>query len=52
MLSGYPGEYQIGQTRVFLRENLERQLERERSEILNKAALKVQTAVRGLSFFL
>lgn len=40
-------DYQLGTTRVFLRENLERTLEKERSEILHKAAITLQTNVRG-----
>ncbi|KAK6643275.1 hypothetical protein RUM43_004780 [Polyplax serrata] len=40
-------DYQLGTTRVFLRENLEREFEKERSEILHKAALTLQTNVRG-----
>ncbi|XP_073998346.1 unconventional myosin 10A isoform X4 [Rhodnius prolixus] len=47
MLQPYGNEYQIGATRVFLRESLERTLEHERHEILNKAAITVQCAMRG-----
>ncbi|GLH06473.1 Unconventional myosin IC [Gryllus bimaculatus] len=41
-------DYQLGTTRVFLRENLERKLERERADIVNSAAIIVQRNVRGL----
>uniref|UniRef100_A0A0K8SUT5 Unconventional myosin-XV n=1 Tax=Lygus hesperus TaxID=30085 RepID=A0A0K8SUT5_LYGHE len=47
MLQPYQGEYQIGASRVFLRESLERKLEHERHEILNKAAVTIQCAMRG-----
>ncbi|XP_014248612.2 unconventional myosin-XV isoform X2 [Cimex lectularius] len=47
MLQPYAGNYQIGCSRVFMRENLERKLERERHDILNKAAVTVQCAMRG-----
>ncbi|XP_014277405.1 unconventional myosin-XV isoform X2 [Halyomorpha halys] len=47
MLVPYQGEYQLGVSRVFMRESLERKLERERAEILNKAAVTVQCAIRG-----
>ncbi|KAL0278610.1 UNVERIFIED_CONTAM: hypothetical protein PYX00_000382 [Menopon gallinae] len=40
-------DYQLGTTRIFLRENLERELEKERSEVLHKAALTLQTNIRG-----
>lgn len=43
----YPDDYQLGTTRVFLRENLERTLERERAEILHRAAMIIQRNVRG-----
>lgn len=47
MLAPYQSEYQLGVSRVFMRESLERKLERERAEILNKAAVTVQCAIRG-----
>lgn len=40
-------EYQIGTSRVFLRENLERELEKERSGIMYKAAVALQRHIRG-----
>lgn len=40
-------DYQLGTSRIFLRENLERELEKERSEVLHKAALTLQTNIRG-----
>ncbi len=47
ILEKYPDDYQLGTSRVFLRENLERILERERAEILHKAAMTIQRNVRG-----
>ncbi|BES99216.1 MyTH4 domain [Nesidiocoris tenuis] len=47
MLHPYSGEYQIGASRVFLRESLERKLDYERHEIVNKAAVTIQCAMRG-----
>lgn len=47
MLAPYQSEFQLGVTRVFMRESLERKLERERAEILNKAAVTLQCAMRG-----
>lgn len=47
ILEKHGEDYQLGTTRVFLRENLERQLERERAEILHKAAMIIQRNVRG-----
>ncbi|XP_049851037.1 unconventional myosin-XV isoform X4 [Schistocerca gregaria] len=41
------GDYQLGTSRVFLREGLERRLERERAEVVKKAAVTVQRHVRG-----
>lgn len=35
-------DYQLGTTRVFMRENLERKLEKERADILRQAAVTVQ----------
>ncbi|KAJ8897655.1 hypothetical protein PR048_003004 [Dryococelus australis] len=40
-------DYQLGNTRVFLRENLERRLERKRAEILQGAAVTLQRHMRG-----
>jgi myosin-15 len=37
-------DYQLGTTRVFMRENLERQLEKERADILRTAAITVQVS--------
>lgn len=48
MLAPYQAEFQLGVSRVFMRESLERKLEKERSEILNKAAVTVQCAMRGM----
>ncbi|KAI5723408.1 hypothetical protein M8J76_005520 [Diaphorina citri] len=47
VLSAHPGEYQLGTTRVFLRENLERSLERRRAALLQSAATALQKRVRG-----
>ena len=47
ILEKHAEDYQLGTTRVFLRENLERELERERAEILRKAAMTIQRNVRG-----
>ncbi|XP_065213017.1 unconventional myosin-XV isoform X2 [Planococcus citri] len=47
ILENHGEDYQLGTTRVFLRENLERELERERAEILHKAAMTIQRNVRG-----
>ncbi|XP_050539166.1 unconventional myosin-XV isoform X10 [Daktulosphaira vitifoliae] len=47
ILEKHADEYQLGTTRVFLRENLERYLERERAAILNTAAITLQRNVRG-----
>lgn len=47
ILEKFPDDYQLGTSRVFLRENLERILERERAEILHKAAMTIQRNVRG-----
>lgn len=38
-------DYQLGTTRVFMRENLERRLEKERADILRDAAVTVQVGV-------
>lgn len=40
-------DYQLGATRVFLREKLERQLEQKRSESLKGAAVLIQKNIRG-----
>ena len=37
-------DYQLGTTRVFMRENLERRLEKERADILRQAAVTVQVS--------
>jgi len=46
--SSVPGrtsaDYQLGTTRVFMRENLERHLEKERSDILRSAAVTLQVS--------
>jgi len=47
ILEKHSDEYQLGTNRVFLRENLERHLERERAAILNTAAITLQRNVRG-----
>lgn len=47
ILEKHAGQYQLGITRVFLRENLERTLERERASILQSAATLIQKNVRG-----
>lgn len=47
ILEKHSDEYQLGTSRVFLRENLERHLERERAAILNTAAITLQRNVRG-----
>ncbi|CAH0384305.1 unnamed protein product [Bemisia tabaci] len=47
ILQKHSGQYQLGITRVFLRENLERTLERERASILQSAATTIQKNVRG-----
>ncbi|KAE8738384.1 hypothetical protein FOCC_FOCC016139, partial [Frankliniella occidentalis] len=44
---GQGQDYQLGTTRVFMRENLERRLEKERADILRAAAVTVQRHVRG-----
>ncbi|XP_069684996.1 unconventional myosin-XV isoform X5 [Periplaneta americana] len=41
------GDYQLGTTRVFLRERLERELERERARVVRAAAVTMQKTVRG-----
>ncbi|XP_021936980.1 unconventional myosin-XV-like isoform X3 [Zootermopsis nevadensis] len=41
------GDYQLGTTRVFLREWLERELERERARVVRAAAVILQKTVRG-----
>lgn len=41
------GDYQLGTTRVFLREWLERELERERARVVRAAAIMMQKTVRG-----
>ena len=41
------GDYQLGNTRVFLRERLERELERERARVVRAAAVTMQKTVRG-----
>jgi myosin-15 len=41
------GDYQLGTTRVFLREWLERELERERARVVRAAAITMQKTVRG-----
>lgn len=41
------GDYQLGTTRVFLREWLERELERERARVVRAAAVMMQKTVRG-----
>ncbi|RZB41182.1 unconventional myosin-XV [Asbolus verrucosus] len=40
-------DYQLGATRVFLRENLERQLEVKRTECLRDSAVLIQKHIRG-----
>ncbi|XP_050297745.1 unconventional myosin-XV isoform X2 [Anthonomus grandis grandis] len=46
--SGTEGpDYQLGATRVFLREKLERELERQRGESLKGAAIVIQKNIRG-----
>lgn len=40
--AGHSLDYQLGTTRVFMRENLERRLEKERADILREAAVTVQ----------
>ncbi|CAG2054867.1 unnamed protein product, partial [Timema podura] len=45
--SAQGNDYQLGTTRVFLRENLERHLERDRAKILRGAAITLQRHVRG-----
>ncbi|XP_075232051.1 unconventional myosin 10A isoform X3 [Lycorma delicatula] len=47
ILERHGGEYQLGTTKVFLRENLERALERDRAAILRRAAIILQQWVRG-----
>lgn len=47
ILEKHSDEYQLGTSRVFLRESLERHLERERAAILNTAAITLQRNVRG-----
>uniref|UniRef100_A0A8D9AYW5 Unconventional myosin-XV n=1 Tax=Cacopsylla melanoneura TaxID=428564 RepID=A0A8D9AYW5_9HEMI len=47
VLAKYTGEYQLGTSRVFLRENLERLLERRRANLLQNAATDIQKHVRG-----
>lgn len=47
ILERHGGEYQLGTTKVFLRENLERSLERDRAAILRRAAVILQRWVRG-----
>lgn len=47
VLVSYPGEYQLGVSRVFLRESLERTLERRRAALLHSAAVNIQRVVRG-----
>lgn len=47
ILEKHSDEYQLGTGRVFLRESLERHLERERAAILNTAAITLQRNVRG-----
>lgn len=37
-------DYQLGTTRVFMRENLERRLEKDRADILRQAAVTVQVS--------
>lgn len=41
------GDYQLGTTKVFLREWLERELERERARVVRAAAVTLQKTVRG-----
>ncbi|XP_066258344.1 unconventional myosin-XV isoform X2 [Euwallacea similis] len=45
--SGTGPDYQLGATRVFLRESLERQLELRRGESLKGAAVVIQKNIRG-----
>ncbi|XP_054281634.1 unconventional myosin-XV-like isoform X2 [Macrosteles quadrilineatus] len=47
ILQDHSGQYQLGSTKVFLRESLERVLEHERASILHRAAAIVQRNVRG-----
>ncbi|RZF46223.1 hypothetical protein LSTR_LSTR010885 [Laodelphax striatellus] len=47
ILDRHHGEYQLGTSKVFLRENLERTLERERIAILRRAAVILQKWTRG-----
>ncbi|XP_039291022.1 unconventional myosin-XV [Nilaparvata lugens] len=47
ILDRHSGEYQLGTSKVFLRENLERTLERERIAILRRAAVILQKWTRG-----
>ncbi|CAF1411067.1 unnamed protein product, partial [Didymodactylos carnosus] len=51
VLSGLPSkfasQYQIGVTKIFLRESLEQQLEQQRSILLNQAALIIQRTLKS-----
>ncbi|CAF4201105.1 unnamed protein product, partial [Adineta steineri] len=40
-------KYQIGITKIFMRESLEYHLEKERSYLLNKAATTIQRTIKG-----
>ncbi|CAF2391964.1 unnamed protein product [Rotaria sp. Silwood2] len=43
----FTSKYQIGITKVFMRESLEYHLEKERSSILNEAASTIQRSIKG-----
>lgn len=47
ILQDHSGEFQLGTTKVFLRESLERVLEHERATILRRAAVVLQRNIRG-----
>lgn len=47
ILQDHVGDFQLGSTKVFLRENLERVLEHERATILRHAAVILQRNIRG-----
>ncbi|KAF4520564.1 hypothetical protein B566_EDAN011117 [Ephemera danica] len=47
ILDREPGSYQLGTHRVFMRESLERRLERERADVLSAAVLRIQRNVKA-----
>lgn len=47
ILDREPGSYQLGTHRVFMRESLERRLERERADVLGAAVVRIQRNVRA-----